>query len=88
MHYKKRVLVCSIGAIASGLFGGFLGAQVSIATRAHQCQVVPWGFRIVCSTLLIPGAFFQGSITGMWTGTVIGAFVFGSVTRPSPNGED
>lgn len=88
MSYKKRVLICSIGALASGLFGGFLGAQVSMATRAYQCQAVPWGFRIVCSTLLIPGGFFQGSLTGMWTGTVIGAFVFGSVTRPSQNQEN
>ncbi len=82
MPYKKRVLICSIGAIASGLVGGYLGAQISIAKSAHQCQAGPWGFQKVCSTLLIPGALFQGSTAGVWTGTVLGAFVFGSATRP------
>jgi hypothetical protein len=37
----------------------------------------------MCSALVTPGASWQGSTAGLWTGTILGAFVGGLITRKS-----
>ncbi|MGB3238188.1 MAG: hypothetical protein WBB29_07825, partial [Geitlerinemataceae cyanobacterium] len=36
-----------------------------------------------CSTLATPGAFLRGGITGLWVGTILGAFSAGVATHQS-----
>lgn len=81
MIARKRVLICSFVAIASGLFGAYLGGQISVADRTNQCQNYPWGLKSFCSILVTPGAAMQGSTTGLWVGTILGAFIGGLATH-------
>jgi hypothetical protein len=37
----------------------------------------------VCEAWVTPGAIWQGSTTGLWLGTVLGAFISGLATRKS-----
>ena len=41
------------------------------------------GIKQMCNALVTPGASLQGSAAGMWTGTILGAFVGGLITRES-----
>lgn len=78
---KNRVLTCTVIAIASGLFAGYVGGQMSLNLRTQKCQNQGWGFKELCSAAVIPTAMWQGGTTGLWTGTILGAFVGGLVTR-------
>lgn len=70
-------------AIASGFFGSYVGGQISLKVHRHNCQTQPWGFKTLCEAWVTPEAIWQGSTTGLWLGTMLGAFVSGWVTRRS-----
>ncbi|ARV61325.1 hypothetical protein BZZ01_24315 [Nostocales cyanobacterium HT-58-2] len=78
---KNRTLICTFLALLTGFSGGYIGGQLTINLHGHNCQNQPWGLKEMCHAWIAPGAVWQGSTTGMWTGTVLGAFVAGLVTR-------
>ncbi|NWF62311.1 MAG: hypothetical protein HXY43_24435 [Fischerella sp.] len=79
---NNRVLVCTFLALLSGFLSGYIGGQISVKLHYQKCQSQAWGFKHVCNAWVTPGAIWQGSTTGLWTGTILGAFVGGLVTRP------
>ncbi|TVP57525.1 MAG: hypothetical protein EA343_22490 [Nodularia sp. (in: Bacteria)] len=79
---KNRFLTCTFLALTSGFFGGYIGGQMTSILHNQKCQNQPWGLKIMCNAWVTPGATWQGSTTGLWTGTILGAFVGGSITRP------
>lgn len=78
---RNRVLICTCVALVSGVFGAYIGGQISLRAEQHRCQTKPVGWRIVCNTWVSPGAVWQGSTTGLWISWVIGAFFSGLATR-------
>jgi hypothetical protein len=86
MANHKRTLICTFVALASGLFGGYVGGQLNMAAHHQQCQAkeqglsIP-GFPAICQAWVTPGAIWQGSTSGLWVGTVLGAFIAGLATR-------
>ncbi|MFB2768491.1 hypothetical protein ACE1AT_04255 [Pelatocladus sp. BLCC-F211] len=79
---KNRILICTFFALLSGFLSGYIGGQISLSLHSQKCQNQAWGFKQACSAWITPGAIWQGSTTGLWTGTILGAFVGGLVTRP------
>ncbi|WP_016950489.1 hypothetical protein [Anabaena sp. PCC 7108] len=80
---KKRILICTCLALSSGLFGGYIGGQITSMLHNQKCQNQAWGWQQMCNAWVTPKAIWQGSTAGIWTGTILGAFVGGSVTRKS-----
>jgi hypothetical protein len=81
----QRTLVCTFVALAAGAFGFWVGGQLSVSVQTQRCQTQPWGLRNVCEAWVTPGAAWQGSFTGLWTGMVLGGFAGGLATRkPHP----
>ncbi|AFZ27693.1 hypothetical protein Cylst_5694 [Cylindrospermum stagnale PCC 7417] len=80
---NKRVLICTFLALSSGLFGGSISGQITLMLHSQRCQNQPWGLKEMCHAWVTPGAIWQGNTAGIWTGTILGAFVGGLVTRPN-----
>lgn len=78
---NRRSLVCTIAALASGALGLGIGGFFSTSGQMQVCQTRPWGIEQLCSTWVAPGAFFRGGITGLWVGTILGAFAAGVATH-------
>jgi hypothetical protein len=78
---KNRILICTLLALTSGFCGGYIGGQITSMLHNRKCQNQPWGLKVMCHVWVTPGAAWQGSTTGVWIGTVLGAFVGGSITR-------
>lgn len=78
---KNRVLICTFLALTSGLLGGYISGQINLSLRMQKCQNQPWVLNQMCNAWVTPGAILQGSTAGLWTGTVLGAFAGGLVTR-------
>ena len=82
---RKRMIVCSFCAVSCGLFGSFLGWQIASSLPAQRCQNQTWEFgKMVCSVQTSPESMYkgwQGSTSGIWTGTILGAFFAGLGTR-------
>ena len=78
---NKPILICTFLALSSGFFGGFVGGKISLILDSQKCQNQSWGFKEMCHTFVAPGAVWQGSTAGFWTGSILGAFVGGSVTK-------
>ncbi|MEA5515469.1 hypothetical protein [Nodularia sp. UHCC 0506] len=79
---KNRLLTCTFFALTSGFFGGYIGGQITSMLHNQKCQNQAWGFKMMCNVWVTPGATWQGTTAGLWTGTILGAFVGGSITRP------
>ena len=79
----NRVLICTFSTLLSAFFGSYIGGQITLSLHSQKCQNLGWGFKEICNVSVTPGAIWQGSTTGLWTGTVLGGFVSGSVTRQS-----
>jgi hypothetical protein len=84
---KNPILICTFLALSSGFFGSYIGGQLTSILRTQKCQNQPWGWKEACVTWETPGAIVQGSTRGLWTGTVLGAFVGGLVTLKPGNRE-
>jgi hypothetical protein len=80
---KKRILICTFVALSSGFFGGLMGVQMTLMLHSQKCENQAWGLQQMCSTWVTPGSIWQGSIAGVWTGTILGAFVSGSIIHKS-----
>jgi len=87
MANHKRTLICTFIALASGLFGGYIGGQLNMVAHNQQCDTkenqglsIP-GVQSICKAWVTPGAIWQGSTSGLWTGTILGAFIAGLATR-------
>ncbi len=81
---RKRLLICTFLALASGFFGGYVGGQISVQAHSQNCQDQQWElFKAGCKVAIAPGAVWKGSTTGIWTGSILGAFFAGLVTRDS-----
>jgi hypothetical protein len=78
---KRRSFICSIAALTSGVLGFSIGGLLSTSGQLQVCQTRPWGIEQLCSTWATPGAFLRGGITGLWVGTILGAFAAGVATR-------
>ena len=90
---KKRVLICTFIALVSGLFGGVMGGQISMAVVSYQCNIkakqtfpIP-GVNTICQALVTPRSLWEGSTTGLWTGTILGAFAGGLATHKTLEAE-
>ncbi|MBW4559921.1 MAG: hypothetical protein KME32_02000 [Mojavia pulchra JT2-VF2] len=82
---NKRILICTLVALSSGFFGLYFGGQITFIFHSQKCQNQPWGLKEMCNTWVAPGAMWQGSTTGLWIGTVLGAFAAGLATRQACN---
>ncbi|MDP5016224.1 hypothetical protein FJR11_10945 [Anabaena sp. UHCC 0187] len=82
---KKRILICTFLALSSGFFTALIGGQITVMLHSQKCQNQAWGFKQMCSALVTPGASWQGTSAGLWTGTILGAFAGGLITRKSSN---
>ncbi|MEH2316257.1 hypothetical protein [Nostoc sp.] len=82
---KNRILICTFLALSSGFFAAYTSGQITIMLHSQKCQNQPWGLNQMCNAWMTPGAIWQGSTTGLWTGTILGAFVGGLVTRQIRN---
>ncbi|MBO1058075.1 MAG: hypothetical protein HEQ27_16800 [Dolichospermum sp. JUN01] len=80
---KKRILICTFLALSSGFFTALIAGQITVMQHSQKCQNQAWGFKQMCNALVTPGASWQGSTAGLWTGTILGAFVGGLITRKS-----
>ena len=79
---QKRLLICTFLALVSGFVGGYIGGSFSVEAHSQNCQNHRWDlFKAGCKMAIAPGAMWQGSTTGIWTGSVLGAFFAGLVTR-------
>ncbi|BAZ31717.1 hypothetical protein NIES4074_41900 [Cylindrospermum sp. NIES-4074] len=78
---NKRILICTLLALSCGFFGGYISGQISLMLHSQKCQNQPWGFKQMCNAWETPGAMWQGSTAGIWTGTILGAFVGGLATH-------
>lgn len=78
---KNKILTCTFVALASGFFGSYINGQITLMLHSQKCQNQPWGFKQICNSWVAPGAMLQGSTRGLWTGTILGAFVGGLITR-------
>ena len=92
--FKKRVFICTFTALASGLFGAYVGGQIKAIAHNHQCDVgtrqglsIP-GLNTLCKAWNTPFALWEGSTTGLWTGTILGAFIGGLATRQTSEETD
>jgi hypothetical protein len=82
---KTRMLTCTFIALVSGLVGSVAGWQINWVAHTHQCRNQPEGWlNTFCQARQAPGALWKGttgSVSGLWTGMVLGAFIAGVVTR-------
>jgi hypothetical protein len=78
---KNRIFICTFLALASGFFGAYTSGQITTMLHSQKCQNQSWGFQVMCNAWMTPGAIWQGSTTGLWIGTILGAFVGGLITR-------
>ncbi len=80
---KKRTLICTVIALLSGIIGGLTSAQISSMLHNQKCLTQLWGWQQICHVVVTPGAIWQGSIAGIWTGTILGAFFwwFGGASK-------
>ena len=79
---QKRLLICTFVALASGLFAGYVGGQIRIQAHIQNCQNQRWDlFKAGRKLAIAPGAMWQGSTTGIWTGIILGRLLSGLVTR-------
>ena len=82
----SRTLICTFTALTSGAFGAYLGGQLSVSAQNRACETHFWGTKPVCKVVAAPGALWQGSLTGLGTGAILGAFFAGLATRKAaPN---
>ncbi|MDH6061301.1 hypothetical protein NWP17_12785 [Chrysosporum bergii ANA360D] len=81
---QNRLLTCTLLALISGFFGAYIGGQITSTLHNHKCQNQNWGFKVMCNVWVTPGAVWQGTTTGLWTGTILGAFMAGSITHEEP----
>lgn len=77
----RRTLICTFTALASGVIGAYLGGQLSVSAQNRSCEARFWGPKPVCKVVATPGAMWQGSLTGLGTGAILGAFFAGLATR-------
>ena len=77
----SRTIICTFTALASGLFGAYVGNQLSVNVQTQSCEAQPWGIDVLCKASTTPAAAWNGGFTGFWTGTIIGAFVGGLATH-------
>ncbi|MBD2204758.1 hypothetical protein H6G33_13720 [Calothrix sp. FACHB-1219] len=82
---KNRTFICSLVAIASGIIGAYISGQTTLMLHSQKCQNQTWGMQQLCNTWVTPGAIWQGSTTGLWMGTILGAFVAGMATSQNRN---
>ncbi|MBD2354852.1 hypothetical protein H6G41_09490 [Tolypothrix sp. FACHB-123] len=82
---KNRTLICSLVAIASGILGGYISGQTTLMLHSQKCHNQPWAVQQLCNTWVTPGAIWQGSTTGLWIGSILGAFVAGMATSQNRN---
>jgi len=83
----RRTLICTFTALTSGVVGAYLGGQLSVSAQNRDCEARFWGPKPVCKVVAAPGAMWQGSLTGLGAGAVLGAFLAGLATRkatPTP----
>ncbi|MBD2452222.1 hypothetical protein H6G76_35015 [Nostoc sp. FACHB-152] len=78
---NNKILICTLLALSSGFFGSYIGGQITLMLHSQKCQNQPWGLNQMCHAWVAPGAMWQGSTRGLLTGTVLGAFVGGIITR-------
>lgn len=82
----RRTLICTFTALTSGVVGAYLGGQLSVSAQNRSCEARFWGPKPVCKVVAAPGAMWQGSLTGLGTGAILGAFFAGLATRKTaPN---
>lgn len=83
MTMPNRTLACTFSALTCGILGFWFGGQINLALQQRSCDTQPWGVRAACRMVVTPRAIWQGSTAGLWTGTILGAFLAASLTRPS-----
>lgn len=77
----RRTLICTFTALTSGILGAYLGGQLSVSTQNRDCEAGFWGANPVCKVVAAPGAMWQGSLTGLGVGAILGALFAGLATR-------
>ncbi|MGL5193537.1 MAG: hypothetical protein ACRC8Y_08015, partial [Chroococcales cyanobacterium] len=83
---KKRMLVCTAVALLSGALGSFWGGQMRWLAHAQQCKTSDYAWLNTWCRVQHSPAMFKGGTAGLWTGTILGAFLAGIATR-DPKGK-
>jgi hypothetical protein len=78
---QKIALTCALGVLTSAVFSAYLGGQINVFIQRQKCQKQIWGISQICQAWVTPGAMWQGSTTGLWMGTALGAVVAAIATR-------
>ncbi|MDZ8051438.1 MAG: hypothetical protein RMX68_004200 [Aulosira sp. ZfuVER01] len=82
---KNRILICTLVALSSGFFGSYIFGQITLTLHSQRCQNQTWALKQLCNTWATTNAMWQGSTTGLWMSTVLGAFVAGLATQQNRN---
>ncbi len=78
---KKRMLICTAVALLAGALGSFWGGQMRWLAHTSQCNASDYELlNTLCRVQQSP-AMFKGGTAGLWTGTILGAFLAGIATR-------
>ncbi|MCT7986071.1 hypothetical protein NG796_22600 [Laspinema sp. A4] len=78
---KKRMLICTGVALLSGALGSFWGGQMRWLAHAQQCNTSDYVWLNTLCRVQHSPAMFKGGTAGLWTGTILGAFLAGIATR-------
>ncbi|MEB3181802.1 MAG: hypothetical protein VKL59_22625 [Nostocaceae cyanobacterium] len=81
----KIALICTLGILTSAVGGAYLGGQINVIIQKQKCEKHIWGINHLCQAWVTPGAMWQGSTTGLWMGTALGAVVASLATRQKAN---
>ena len=70
-----RTLICTFTAIASGLFGAYLGNQLSAIAQRQACETQASGITTSCKLRAATTTAWDKSFAGFSAGAVLGVFV-------------
>ena len=80
------MLICTTVALLSGALGSFWGGQMRWLAHAQQCNRSDYVWLNTLCRVQHSPAMFKGGTAGLWTGTILGAFLAGIATR-DPKGK-
>ncbi len=78
---KKRMLICTLVALLSGALASFWGGQMRWLAHTQQCKTSDYVWLNTLCRVQHSPAMFKGGTAGLWTGTILGAFLAGIATR-------
>lgn len=82
-----RTLICTFTAIASGLFGAYIGNQLSAIAQRQACETQALRISTSCRLRSVATTAWDTSFTGFSVGAVLGVFVARVATQTTDRGQ-